>query len=537
MAQGRLSAVRAQPAMTCIRLAALLLVLAATLPANAANDSASAPALEVELRVAADRPGPVIDRHLFGQFAEHLGHGIYEGIWVGTDSRIPNTHGYRNDVLAALKELQIPVIRWPGGCFADQYHWRNGIGPAQQRPVTVNNTWGGVEESNRFGTHEFFELSEMLGADAYLSADVGSGSPQEMADWLEYLSSDSHSTLAGLRRSNGREHPWRVAYLGVGNESWGCGGNMRPEYYADLYRRFAAYIPAPADRSMQKVASGANADDYNWTSVLMTQAAPLMDAISMHYYTVPSGNWEHKGAASGFDAAQWLDTLRGATHIDELIRKHTEIMDRHDPAKRIALAVDEWGVWHDAEPGTNPAFLYQQNSLCDALAAALTLNIFQRHADRVRIANIAQMVNVLQAMIATDGPRMFRTPTYDVFHMYIPFQDATALPASIGSPEYRRGEQAIAAVDAVAARGADGKVYLALVNADPHRGAHVRITFSGMTSHGASGEVLTADAIDAHNTFADPDRVRRRAISIEWPVNAPALELPAKSVTVVALRP
>jgi alpha-N-arabinofuranosidase len=507
--------------------------------ALAAAACAKADPLVIDARVSVDavHAGPRIDRHIFGQFAEHLGHGVYDGVWVGEASPIPNTRGYRNDVVAALKALHIPDIRWPGGCFADHYHWRDGVGPRAQRPITLNANWGGVEEPNSFGTHEFFGLLDLVGAEAYLSANVGSGSPREMAAWLEYMTSASHSSLADERRRNGRDKPWPIAILGVGNESWGCGGGMRPEYYADEFRRFAIYAPSGPGGAPIRVASGANGDDYNWTKVLMVQAGGLMDALSLHDYTLPSGDWAKKGAATGFSETEWATTLKGAEHMDELIAKHSAIMDRYDPAKRVALAVDEWGTWYDPEPGSNSAFLQQQNSLRDALVAAVSLNIFQRHADRVRMANIAQMVNVLQAMILTDGPKMVVTPTYDVFKMYVPFQDATALNTTVASPDYRQGKVAMPAVDAVAARGRDGLIYLALVNLDPHRSSKVRATLAGAESRGARGKVLTAAAMDAHNSFERPDAVQIRPYAAHWGAGEPVFDLPPMSVVVVALQP
>lgn len=490
--------------------------------------------ISAHLQVDAGHPGAVIDRHIFGQFAEHLGRGIYEGVWVGEGSPIPNTHGFRLDVLTALKQLRIPVIRWPGGCFADQYHWRDGVGPRKARPTRVNKVWGGVEESNGFGSNEFLALSEMLGADPYLSANVGSGSPEEMTDWLEYLTSPSNSTLANARRHDGHAAPWSIPYVGIGNESWGCGGNMRPEYYADLYRRYASYVPASA----QKIASGANADDYRWTEIVMSQIAASAvrpSGLSLHYYTTPRNDWAKKGGATGFGEDEWASSLASASHMEDLIAKHSAIMDRYDPEKKISLAVDEWGVWTDPEPGSNPAFLYQQNSLRDALTAALTLNIFERHADRVRMANIAQMVNVLQAMILTDGAKMVLTPTYDLFKMYVPFQDAVSLPATVAVPAYRHGDVSLPAFDAVAARGKDGKLLLALVNLDPDHPVHIDLAIEAARTAGANGWILTADAIDAHNDFDRPDAIRARPFAAHWKDTAPALDLPAKSVAVVTL--
>ncbi len=513
-------------------LAAWALVFCAVtvaVPAGAASREA------VALTVRADAPGPTIDRHIFGQFAEHLGRGIYGGIWVGPGSSIPNTDGYRNDVLAALEALHVPVIRWPGGCFADDYHWRDGIGPRAQRPARINTNWGGVVEPNAFGTNEFLDFAERIGADAYVTGNVGSGTPHEMADWVEYMTSGSSSTLAQLRRANGRERPWSVPFFGIGNEAWGCGGNMRPEYYADLFRRYATFVRDHAPKGIKLVASGPHDDDYHWADVVMARAGDQMDALSLHYYTIPTGNWKHKGAATGFGEDQWASTLQAAERINEYITRDSAIMDRYDPQKRVALYVDEWGTWYDPAPGPDRGVLYQQNSLRDALVAAISLNIFERHADRVRMANIAQMINVLQAMILTRQDKMVLTPTYYVFRMYVPFQGATELPVRVDTPSYRYGAIALPAVDATAARDTAGTIHLALVNLDPHHEATISVRIDGASVHSAAGEVLTADAMDAHNSFAHPHAIGPAPFRGVSRSGRLVFRLPAKSVAVVAL--
>jgi alpha-N-arabinofuranosidase len=515
-----------------LRLTAALGLAAVNLVTPVAS---AAEAVTASVTIYADKPGPKIDRNIYGQFAEHLGHGIYEGIWVGEGSPIPNTRGYRNDVVAALKKLKVPVVRWPGGCFADEYHWREGIGPRDQRPVKVNTHWGAVEEPNSFGTHEFLDFAELIGADAYVSGNVGSGSPQEMAEWVEYITSDTKSTLAQLRRKNGRDKPWRLPYFGIGNETWGCGGNMRPEFSADLYRQFATFIKAPNDNNPLKIASGANSDDYHWTEVLMSQAAKHMDAYSVHYYTIPSGQWKSKGSAIGFDENAWASTLKRAVRTDELVTKHSAIMDKYDPDKKVHLYFDEWGTWYDPEAGRNPGFLYQQNTLRDAHVAALSLNIFHRHAERVRMANIAQMVNVLQAMILTDKEKMVVTPTYHVFEMYIPFQGATSLPAEVKTPNYQRGEFTLPVVDVSAARDAAGKIQVAFVNVDPNRAATVSTKIVGANARGMTGRILTAPAMDAHNTFDKPESIKPAPFKGTRKGDELRLEIPAKSVVVVTV--
>jgi alpha-N-arabinofuranosidase len=503
-----------------------------------AGTAMAADPVAAELTIRADTPGAKIDANIYGQFMEHLGRNVYEGIWVGENSTIPNTRGFRNDTLAALKKLNVPVLRWPGGCFADEYHWRDGIGARDKRPHRVNTFWGGVIEPNEFGTHEFFELAEMLGAKTYLAVNVGSGTVDEMSQWIEYITSPSQSTLANERRKNGRDQPWKLDYVGVGNEPWGCGGDMRPEYYADEYKKYALNIKTPRDNRPIEVASGPYGDDYNWTEVVMKNAVKQMGAYSLHYYTLPSGSFEtkSKGPALSFNEADWIITLKHTLRVDEYIKKHSAIMDKHDPEKKVGLYVDEWGAWYDVEPGTNPGFLFQQNTLRDAVLAGLNLNVFHAHADRVRMTNIAQMINVLQAMILTDKEKMLLTPTYHVFEMYKPFQNATLLPAELTTPEYKVGDVSIPAVSASAARAADGAVVLALVNTDPNKPARVTVRLAGGAKSKISARVLTNAAMNAHNTFAAPNAVQPAPFSggkrkgDGW-----VFDLPAKSVVVATL--
>ncbi|WP_116812653.1 alpha-N-arabinofuranosidase [Steroidobacter cummioxidans] len=499
--------------------------------------AASAEPLRASVTVRTDQPGSVIDPGIYGQFAEHLGSGIYEGIWVGENSPIANTRGLRNDVVAALKELGVPVLRWPGGCFADEYHWRDGIGPRDQRPTRINTTWGGVVDDNAFGTHEFMDFAELIGAEVYVNGNVGTGSAREMAEWVEYMTADNNSTLAQLRRANGRDKPWRLHYFAVGNETWGCGGNMRPEFYADLYRQYATFIKTPRDNRPQHIASGANGSNTEWTEVLMREAGKNMDAISVHYYTLPRGAWKEKGAATGFPEAEWISTFKRTLRMDEILTNHGKIMDRYDPEKRVSLLVDEWGTWYDVEPGTNEGFLYQQNSLRDALVAAVNFNIFHRHADRVRMTNIAQMVNVLQAMILTDGPKMVKTPTYHAFAMYKPFRGATHVPVEISTADYQLGSESVPAVHATAARDKTGALHIALANLDPQRAASVELRMPNQVFKALQGQILTASKTDAINTFNAPDTVRPAAFTVPKARGERLqIEVPAKSLLVLSQR-
>lgn len=494
-------------------------------------------AAPVTVTIDTSKPGPVINKNVYGQFAEHLGTGIYEGMYVGPKSKIPNTRGWRNDVIGALKEMHVPLVRWPGGCFADEYHWRDGIGAREKRPVKVNTNWGGVEESNAVGTHEFFDLAEQLGADTYVNGNLGTGTAQEMSEWVEYMTSDSKSTLAELRRKNGRDKPFKVDFFAIGNEAWGCGGNMTPRYYTDLYKQTETFLRAPKHLRPQIIASGGNDYDTSWTDMISREAKKQTYGISFHYYTIPTGKWEVKGAATGFKEDEWFSTLSNTLKIDGMIKKNVEVLDRNDPEKKVGFLVDEWGTWYDVEKGTNAGFLYQQNTLRDAVVAALNFNIFHDHADRVKMTNIAQMVNVLQAMILTDKDKMLLTPTYHAYHMYVPFQDATSLPLTLkDNPQYSYNGSSIPEISASAARAKDGKLYLALVNTNPNKDADVAVDVPGVSIKSVKGRVLTAPAIDTHNTFQAPDTIKPAPFSANAGADGKlTIKIPSKAVIVVAV--
>lgn len=479
-----------------------------------------------------------INRNIYGHFSEHLGRCIYEGIWVGEDSPISNTEGIRNDVLDALRQLNIPVLRWPGGCFADEYHWKDGVGPRENRKQMVNTHWGGVVENNHFGTHEFLRLCELLGCEPYISGNVGSGTVQEMSEWVEYMTFDGVSPMAAWRQENGREKPWSVKYFGVGNENWGCGGNMRPEYYADLYRRYQTYVRNYGENKIYKIACGPNVDDYRWMETVMREAHPYMDAISLHYYTVPGEFWTGKGPATGFSEQEWFTTMKKALHMDELITRHSAIMDQYDPNKRIGLIVDEWGTWFDVEPGTNPGFLYQQNTIRDALVAGLTLNIFHEHNDRVVMANIAQIVNVLQSVILTEGEKMILTPTYHVFDMYKVHQDAERLATHHSGADYEMNGEKIPQVSVTASRDEAGKIHVSLCNVSHAEQSDVKIQLRGLSGAVKQivGRQLAADSLDAHNTFESPEVLKPAAFTaFEQEGDVLRAKLAPMSVTVLEI--
>ncbi len=477
-----------------------------------------------------------ISKYVYGQFAEHLGRCIYGGIWVGENSPIPNTRGIRNDVVAALKKIKVPAIRWPGGCFADEYHWMDGIGPRADRPKMVNTTWGGVTEDNSFGTHEFMDLCEQLGCEPVICGNIGSGTVEEMSDWVQYLTSDGDNPMSRLRRKNGREKPWQVRYWCVGNETWGCGGIMSAEHYAEELARYSHFLKNFGGNTLYKISSGGLPEDYHWTETILKKwkntdgwLQGYLSGYSLHFYTV--NDWSKKGSATDFTEKEWFATLKKTLQMDELIANHSAILDKYDPQKRIGLIVDEWGTWYDVEPGTNPSFLYQQNSLRDALVAAVNLNIFQKHCDRVKMANIAQMVNVLQAMILTKGNEMVLTPTYHVFTMYSVHQDAAMLPTNLKCESYANGTDSIPALSVSASKDKEGRIHISLANLHPTKAQTVRCQLKGTTSSKVSGEIITAETMNAYNDFGKPEAVRIRPFTdVQLRSGILTVALPAKSV-------
>ena len=490
-----------------------------------------------------------INPEIYGHFSEHLGRCIYEGLFVGENSDIPNVNGMRTDVVEALKEMKIPLLRWPGGCFADEYHWKDGIGPKETRKKMINTHWGGVVEDNSFGTHEYFELCRQLGCKTYVNGNVGSGTIQEMSEWVEYITFNGVSPMADLRKKNGHEEPWKIDYFGVGNENWGCGGNMRPVYYADLYRRYQTYIRNyDGNAPILKVCGGANTDDYRWTEdVLKTcfdhtedKFHGHMDGFSLHYYTLPEteDDWDYKGSATDFTEKVWYQTLKRGFYMEELVTKHGAIMDQYDPEKKIGLIVDEWGIWSDVEPGTNPGFLYQQNTMRDALVAGLTLNIFNKHSDRVKMACIAQLINVLQSVMLTEGDKMIKTPTYYVFHMYRHHQGAKLLDSVLlNNKEVGVEDKTLPKIFESVSVDADDVITITLNNTSisESEDMEIAITKDCNTYSVCEAKILTG-AMNAHNTFDNPEVIKEEEFTaFEKVEGGLKVKLPACSVVTLRL--
>ncbi|MDB4915397.1 MAG: alpha-N-arabinofuranosidase [Gemmatimonadetes bacterium] len=496
------------------------------------STAASAQATQT-LIINADQGRDTISRHIYGHFAEHLGRGIYDGIWM---KKSDGSWQIRDDVVQALRAIKIPNVRWPGGCFADYYHWKDGIGDKARRPTLVNNNWGGVTEDNAVGTHEFLDLTQKLGTEPFVVGNLGSGTVQEMSEWWEYINQPGGSPMAKQRAANGHPEPWNVRFWGVGNESWGCGGNMRPEYYADEFKRYAGFLPGYGRVRPFRIATGPSDDNYNWTEVMMRDAGRMIDGLDLHHYML-TGTWAQKGNATQFGEAEWAELLQKATQFDALIARHSTIMDRYDPQKRVWLVVGEWGTWHQGEPGSNPSFLYQQNSLRDALVAAVSLNTFNQHADRVKMANIAQTVNVLQAMILTQGDKLLMTPTYHVYEMYTVHHDAVMLPMTLDAGRYTFGDRTMPAVSGSASRDASGKIHITLTNLDPNQPRTINASVRGHAVSSVTGRVLTSDRMTTFNSFEAPNAIHPVAFSgAKLTGNALSITLPPKSVVVLELR-
>lgn len=463
---------------------------------------------QATVKLEVDIDAPVINKNIYGHFAEHLGRCIYDGLYVGEKSNIPNTEGVRNDIIDALKNLKIPNLRWPGGCFADTYHWKDGVGPQSERPTIVNTWWGNVTEDNSFGTHNFLNLCEELGAEPYLSGNVGSGSVQELADWVQYVNFDGISPMSDWRKRNGRGKPWGVRYWGIGNEAWGCGGNMRVEYYADIYRKYATFMSnAGLDGGLFRIASGASDADYHWTEVLMRDIPHnLLQGVALHHYSVLS--WTDKGPSVKFSEDEYFRIMKQSWLMEELVTKHSAVMQKYDPENKVALVVDEWGGWYSVEEGTNPGFLYQQNTMRDAMIAGMNLNIFNNHADRVKMANLAQIVNVLQAVILTKGEKMILTPTYHVMKMYNVHQDAQLIPIKLSTPDYEFNGERLPAVSASASKDKGGLIHVSLINIDASKANTVSIDLNEVGIKSMTGEILTSASLQDHNTFDNPEKIK-----------------------------
>ena len=481
---------------------------------------------------------------LYGHFIEHFHRQIYDGIY-DPGNKLSDEEGFRKDIIEAMKKIKVPVLRWPGGCFADEYHWKDGIGPKESRKKMINTNWGGVVEDNSFGTHEFFELCRQIGCETYINGNMGSGTVQEMSEWVEYMTFDGVSPMADLRAENGHKKPWTVDFFGIGNENWGCGGNMNPEFYGNMYRRYQTFVrDYDGNKKIRKIACGANSDDYEWTQEVMKacfrrispQQHGMMDGLSLHYYTVPE-TWDHKGSATEFAEKDWYKTMKKTMYMEELIRRHSAIMDQYDPDKKVGMIVDEWGTWYDVEPGTNPGFLYQQNTMRDALVAGINLNLFNKHSDRVKMANIAQMVNVLQSMILTEGEKLVKTPTYHVFDLYQVHQENDLLASSLETEQVGlEDEYMVPNLTESVSVDADGVLHITMTNVDLEKAYPVEAVLLGKEAGEIKAEIVTGHMQDK-NTFEEPETVGVQGFDgVQATKEGISFTIPACSVLHIAVK-
>jgi alpha-L-arabinofuranosidase len=483
----------------------------------------------------ADKAEIQINKDIYGHFAEHLGRLVYGGMYVGeNNSKIPNTAGIRNDVIKALKDMKVPVLRWPGGCFADMYHWKDAVGPKNERKPIENITWGNIREDNSFGTTEFLNLCELLGAEPYLAVNMNSGTVQEAVDWVQYANhANSTSYLTDMREKNGRSTPWHVKYWGIGNESWDCGGNMSVDHYIDLYKQFATAMTSYDNtEKLFRVAVGPGGINNKWTEEVMKNIpARRFEGLSIHHYSVT--NWSNKSSSTQFTDEEYFKTMQQAWKMDEVIRVNSEVMDKFDPKKKIALVVDEWGGWYETDLEGNGQ-LYQQNTMRDAMIAGLTLNIFNNHADRVRMANLAQVVNVLQSVILTKDEKMILTPTYHVMEMYKVHQDAIMVPMQITSNDFISGGKKLQAVSVSASKDQSGKLHISLTNIDNVNAQTVEIDLKNYNADKITGRILTSPKVQDHNTFENPTNVIPKAFN-DFSISGNSLKVKMPAISVIVL--
>jgi alpha-L-arabinofuranosidase len=498
----------------------------------------SSTSADITVNVLLDQAIGTIRPEVYGQFAEHIGGVIYDGIWVGHDSKIANTDGIRQAIIDHVKTLGPVVVRWPGGCFADRYHWRDGIGPASKRPRRFGR-WREETESNQFGTHEFLRFCRLCGVRPYLAANVGTGTPEEFQQWVEYCNAPAGSTtLADERVTNGDREPFHVEYWGVGNESWGCGGKFIPEDYCREYRRFVEWLPK-YDTVLFRIAAGPNSNDLDWTRRFFARWADGsradLEGWAPHYYCGTTGH------ALNFSVDQWYEQLHKANRMETLIKDQWAAMGEFDRRHEVKLVIDEWGSWHPAGTEINPRHLFEQmGTLRDALVAALSLDTFNRHADKVRMANVAQLVNNLHSLFLADGDKFVATPTYHVYTMYRGHQDARAVRIDVQAPDtsfqVRGGTERITRLAGSASRTRDGRATLTLAHLHASEPADVHISLHGGAAREVRHTVLTHNELNAHNTFERPDVVTPRTTTLDVRGAELRCTLPPASVNALEVR-
>ena len=513
---------------------------------------------DAHIEVLLQEPLGEISSNIYGQFTEHIGGVIYDGVWVGEKSKIPNQYGIRSQLVDMMKQIHVPVIRWPGGCFADSYDWKDGIGAKRPRrtnfwevdhdALRLHDKGPQLFESNEFGTNEFIRFCRLTGAQPYLAANLRSLPALDFDHWVEYCNSPTGSTtLAEMRAAAGFPEPFNVRYWGVGNESWGCGGDFTPEEYASEFRRYSEWIPRYGV-DLQLIGSGPSDNDIDWTHRFFQQIYsdrpynnPSFTGWSVHHYAWnlsrgKTKDWSAgKGDALQFDAADWYELLRECDRMEQIIHDQWAVMGQYDTQHRVKLVVDEYGPWYREGTELDPTHLFgQQITLRDALGTALTLDTFNRNPEKVSMAACAQLVNNINALFMAHEDRFFATPNFHIFAMYAAHQGGQALRTEFSAPEvqYMRDEQPARfwGLNGSASRK-DRVVTLTIVNPDLSKTAETQIALRGAAITSASGTVLAAHDMHAHNTFDQPDAVTPATLAVAVRGDLLNVSIPAASVT------
>jgi alpha-L-arabinofuranosidase len=518
-------------------------------------------AADSRVEILLDEPLGTISPNVYGHFLEHIGGVIYDGVWVGEDSKIPNIHGLRQELVEEMRKIKAPVVRYPGGCFADSYDWRDGVGAPDRRPRRTNY-W--IEEdsssspashhyeSNRFGTGEFMRFCQAVGCEPYLAANLRSLPGEEFYRWVEYCNSPAGSTtLAEARAASGFPQPYDVRYWGVGNESWGCGGNFTAQEYAVEFRRYSSWLPQYG-RPLALIASGPNSDDWQWTRGFFEEIArkdkSLLESIfgwALHYYSWNlsrghSEDWEEaKGDALKFDPQDWYEVLREGNRLESLIDGHWQVMKEFDPEHGVKLVVDEWGPWYRPGSELTPGnFLEQTPTIRDAVFSAMTLDIFNRNPEKVTLAAPAQLVNCLNSLYLAHEDRFCVTPVGHVFGMYAAHQGGESVRTMISAPKvhYARDGKPAAFWGLNGSASVHGKdLVLTMVNPHVSEIRETEIAIRGGAVKSAVMTVLTGSDLHAHNSFDQRTAVVPRVNDAGFAGSRFTLEVPAASVTKLVL--
>ena len=534
------------------------LVFARYSPSASAESSSAA---DSQIEVLLGEPLGIISPNIYGHFVENLSGVVYDGAWVGRNSKVPNVNGIRKELIDEMKKIKPPVVRFPGGCFADSYDWRDGVGPVDKRPRRTN-FWDGGEitsapnhhryDPNQFGTNEFVQFCKLIGSQPYLAANVRSLPAEAFYRWVEYCNSPTGSTtLADLRAEAGYPDPFGVRYWGVGNEAWGCGGNFTPQEYATEFRRYTAWVPG-YKQELSFVASGPNSFEWDWTrgffEEIVRKGKGQLRSIfgwALHYYSwnLSRGrtqDWDQgKGDALKFDAIDWYELLREGDKMESLINGHWQVMGEIDSEHLVKLVIDEWGPWYHPGSGqTAENQLEQTPTLRDAVFSGMTLDIFNRHPDKVAMAASAQLINCLNSLYLAHEDKFCVTPVGHVFQMYSAHQGGQALRTIFSAPTVnydRDGKPASFWGLKGSASLHDKELVLTVVNPHVSEARVTEIGVRGASIRSGTATTLTHSDIHAHNSFAGRNVVRPQTKDVEIKGKVLTCTIPPASVTKLSL--